>query len=197
MPVSLAAAAIAAAPSRGRRPVSTRRTALTLGRASGPYTTRVMHVVRYGGVVVLAAGVLAAAGPLACARAGRPAVGTGAPADRSHTSRALDAAVWGSRPVSRVEELLAGYVAGVAVTSTPGGYTVRVRGAASLTGDAEPLYVVDGLPLVPQGTRTLDGLNPADVLRVEVLKDPVDLSFYGVRGAHGVIRITTKRASAR
>lgn len=178
------------------------RIAPTLGQAGGPYTTRVTHVVRYGGAVVLAAGVLAtgvlaAAGPLACARAGRPAVGTGALGSRPHTAPGLDAAVWGGRPVSRVEDLLAGYVAGVAVMPTPGGYTVRVRGAASLTGDAEPLYVVDGLLLVPHGARTLDGLSPADVLRVEVLKDPADLTFYAVRGAHGVIRITTKRASAR
>jgi TonB-dependent SusC/RagA subfamily outer membrane receptor len=126
-----------------------------------------------------------------------PQGGTGAPAGRPHAAPALDAAAWGGRPVSRVEELLAGYVAGVAVTPTPGGYIVRVRGAASLAGDAEPLYVVDGLPLVPQGTRTLDGLNPADVRRVEVLKDAADLTFFGVRGAHGVIRITTKRARAR
>jgi TonB-dependent SusC/RagA subfamily outer membrane receptor len=99
------------------------------------------------------------------------------------------------RRVSRVEELILGRVAGVQVHRLPGGrYSVRVRGAASIMGDGEPLYVLDGVPLQSLGPgTTLDGIAPADVARIDVLKDAASASIYGVQGANGVILITTRK----
>lgn len=99
------------------------------------------------------------------------------------------------RRVTRVEELILGRVAGVQVHRLPGGrYSVRVRGAASIVGDGEPLYVLDGVPLQSLGPgTTLDGIAPADVARIDVLKDAASASIYGVQGANGVILITTRR----
>jgi TonB-dependent SusC/RagA subfamily outer membrane receptor len=107
----------------------------------------------------------------------------------------LDASAWRGQPVTRIEELLMlGRVPGVQVTRTAGGYEVRVRGAASFVGRADPLYVVDGLPLM---SGTVGGINPADVARIEVLKDAADLAAYGMSAANGVIRITTRRPGSR
>ncbi len=92
----------------------------------------------------------------------------------------------------RVEELLQGRVAGVQVIRLAnGGYRVRIRGAA---GEGEPLFVVDGMPVhsIYPGS-ALNGINPADVARIDVLKDAASTAIYGSRGAHGVILITTRR----
>jgi TonB-dependent starch-binding outer membrane protein SusC len=88
----------------------------------------------------------------------------------------------------------AGRVAGVHVARTADGLSIRIRGASTVLGDPEPLIVLDGQPL-PQGSgaRELALVNPADVARVEVLKDGGSTAFYGVRGANGVLLITTKR----
>ena len=98
--------------------------------------------------------------------------------------------------VKRVEELLAGRVAGVRVIPTAnGGFTIRIRGTGSLTEETEPLYVVDGMAVQVNPGQGLNWLNPADIARIDVLKDPAETSMYGVRGANGVIVITTKRGS--
>ncbi|WP_420128733.1 TonB-dependent receptor plug domain-containing protein [Longimicrobium sp.] len=100
-----------------------------------------------------------------------------------------------SRRVSRVEEMFQGRLAGVAVTRLPGGgYSVRIRGASSLTEGGEPLFVVDGVPLLgARAGHELDGINPADVERIDVLKDAGSAAIYGSRAANGVILITTRR----
>lgn len=54
----------------------------------------------------------------------------------------------------------------------------------------EPLFVVDGTPL-PQGSGGIVFLNPYDITKIEVLRNPADISLYGVRAGNGVIRITT------
>jgi len=96
--------------------------------------------------------------------------------------------------VRRVEELLAGRVAGVRVLPTPnGGFAIRIRGVSTLQGDAEPLYVVDGMAVTVEPGQGLNWLDPADIARIDVLKDAAETSMYGVRGANGVILITTKR----
>lgn len=66
---------------------------------------------------------------------------------------------------------------------------VRIRGLAS-TNNAEPLYVVDGLI-----QENIDFLNPADIESIDLLKDASSSAIYGLRGANGVIAITTKRAA--
>lgn len=105
----------------------------------------------------------------------------------------LDADRLGDIRVGRVEELLMGRIAGVQVhRSANGGYTVRVRGNG--TGTGEPLYVVDGTPLHPVAPgQALIGINPSDVTRIVVLKDAASASIYGSQGANGVILITTRR----
>ena len=98
--------------------------------------------------------------------------------------------------VMRVEELLAGRVAGVRVIPTAnGGFLVRIRGISSRTGETEPLYVVDGMIVQVDPSQGLNWLNPGDIERIDVLKDAAETSMYGVRGANGVILIRTKRGS--
>ncbi|MDB4908560.1 MAG: hypothetical protein JWO05_3344 [Gemmatimonadetes bacterium] len=102
--------------------------------------------------------------------------------------------------VTRIEELIQGHMAGVQVVRTSnGGFSLRIRGASSLGygGDAEPLYVLDGMPM--QSTdlgNVLDGVSPYDIARIDVLKDAGSTASYGVRGANGVVLITTKRSKA-
>ena len=94
--------------------------------------------------------------------------------------------------VTRIEDLLQGRVAGVVVSrNRAGAPSVRIRGAQSLYGDGEPLFVVDGLPLLSGGP--LSGIAPQDIARIDVLKDAGATAIYGSRGANGVIVITTKR----
>ncbi|MFO7922283.1 MAG: TonB-dependent receptor [Bacteroidales bacterium] len=83
-----------------------------------------------------------------------------------------------------------GQVSGVTVTTsnTPGGdATVRVRGLGTIN-DANPLYIIDGVPSGPG-----NNLNPNDIESISVLKDASSAAIYGTRGANGVIIITTKR----
>lgn len=95
--------------------------------------------------------------------------------------------------VTRAEELLRGRFAGVEVLPLPGGgVSVRIRGATSLTLSTEPLYVVDGMPINAEPGGALKWLPPQEIQKIEVLKDIGSTAFYGVRGANGVILITTK-----
>ncbi|MEJ7914059.1 MAG: TonB-dependent receptor plug domain-containing protein, partial [Chitinophagaceae bacterium] len=88
---------------------------------------------------------------------------------------------------------LQGKVAGLSVinSGTPGeAPDVRIRGTVSI-GAVRPLYVVDGI-----FNDNIDYINPNDIESIEVLKDPSSLAIFGVRGATGVIAITTKKARA-
>ena len=99
-----------------------------------------------------------------------------------------------SIPTTNVSQALQGRVAGVEVMASsfrPGsGSRVRIRGNRSLLATNEPLYVVDGIPV----TYTIDDMNPADIENIDVLKDASATAIYGVRGANGVVQITTKKA---
>jgi TonB-dependent SusC/RagA subfamily outer membrane receptor len=97
-------------------------------------------------------------------------------------------------PGQPIEEILKGRVAGVTVTRVDGGLAVRIRGATSIYGNNEPLYVLDGIPIQPGPGGTLQGIDPYDIESIQVLKDPADTALYGMRGANGVIVIKTKRA---
>jgi TonB-dependent SusC/RagA subfamily outer membrane receptor len=116
--------------------------------------------------------------------------GAGAsPAD----SRTVDVeAMHGAGGAVRMEDLLVGRLAGVQVLSVPGGVVVRIRGASTLMGVQEPLYVVDGMPIEP-GPGGLLAISPGDIATIEVLKDAASTSYYGVRGANGVVIIRTRR----
>lgn len=95
-----------------------------------------------------------------------------------------------STPVLRVEQALQGRTPGVQVTSLSGQPgeepTVRVRGIGT-TGNAKPLYIVDGLAV-----GGIDYLNPGDIESIDVLKDAASAAIYGARAANGVVLITTK-----
>ena len=96
--------------------------------------------------------------------------------------------------IVRVEELLQ-RLPGVTVTRRgDGNYAIAVRGASSLStySNAEPLFVLDGMP-VADGTALLNGLSPQDIERIDVLKDS-EASIYGARSANGVILIRTRHA---
>lgn len=98
------------------------------------------------------------------------------------------------------EQLIAGKVAGVQVTQNSGepggGISVRIRGGSSLLGGNSPLYVVDGIPLNPDGVsgsrNALSFINPADIADITILKDASAAAIYGSRAASGVVIITTK-----
>lgn len=127
----------------------------------------------------------------------RVAVGYGTQDARYLTGAiaSIDAEGQSQPRVNRVEEMLQGRLAGVQVLRTAGGgYSVRVRGASTLMGDSEPLFVIDGVPLhnVIPG-HALAGINPADVARIDVLKDAGSAAIYGSKAANGVILITTRR----
>ena len=110
-----------------------------------------------------------------------------------------------------IDNLLQGKIAGLNVSSTvdaPGAASlVTIRGANSLRGDNQPLYVIDNIPQSSTGefinsggsgtfsiaTNGLSSLNPADIESIEVLKDASATAIYGSRGANGVILVTTKR----
>lgn len=97
----------------------------------------------------------------------------------------------------RVEDLLVGRVSGVRVQQSARGIRVIIRGQNSIVGSSEPLYVVDGMPIEAAPGRALIGLNPRDIESIRVLKDPVETSMYGMRGANGVVIIKTLTTSSR
>jgi outer membrane receptor for ferrienterochelin and colicin len=76
---------------------------------------------------------------------------------------------------AQVEERLAGRFPGVYVVRTPsGGFSIRIRGASTVLGNREPLYVVDGIAVEATPGRGLDWLNPSDIERIDVLKNPAE-----------------------
>ncbi|MCE2789103.1 MAG: SusC/RagA family TonB-linked outer membrane protein [Saprospiraceae bacterium] len=98
------------------------------------------------------------------------------------------------------QELLAGKVAGVAITtdgSPGGGAKIRIRGESSLSASNNPLIVIDGVPLDDGGVNgsrnPLNIINPNDIETFTVLKDASAAAIYGNRASGGVILITTKK----
>jgi TonB-linked SusC/RagA family outer membrane protein len=127
-------------------------------------------------------------------------------------------------PLTSVDQALTGRAGGVQINQSNGqagaGTSIRIRGGNSLNGTNEPLFVVDGFPIIndnaayaaggplgltnsgagnpgqgnPNGA--LNWLNPADIASIEVLKDASSTAIYGSRGANGVIIVTTKKGKA-
>ena len=94
--------------------------------------------------------------------------------------------------LSITEQALHGQVAGVEVLDRPGGgIAVRIRGVSSIMAGTDPLYVVDGMPVLLTNNG-LDWLNVKDIKKIEVIKDIDAKALYGARGANGVVLITTK-----
>ena len=120
-------------------------------------------------------------------------------------------------PLKSVDQLLQGQLAGVDVKITSGrpgaASKVRIRGTNTITGDAEPLWVIDGVPMqknVPSMNTSqiksgdfdnifatgIGSLNPNDIESITVLKDASAAAIYGSRAANGVIVVTTKHGQA-
>ncbi len=127
----------------------------------------------------------------------------------------------GEVPLTSVDQILSGRAGGVQINQSNGqagaGTSIRIRGGNSLNGTNEPLFVIDGFPIIndngafaaggplgltnsgsgnggqgnPNGA--LNWLNPADIASIEVLKDASATAIYGSRGANGVIIVTTKK----
>lgn len=95
------------------------------------------------------------------------------------------------QPVANVSSALQGLATGVSVTSNSGSpgsaSTIRIRGVGTVN-DAEPLYVVDGMPVTD-----INYLSASDIQSMEILKDASASAIYGSRGANGVILITTQK----
>ena len=110
-------------------------------------------------------------------------------------------------PVAGLDAALQGKVPGVQVTQNAGnpgnGITVRIRGPASLNAGNQPLYVVDGVPIIQddltqlglggQDVTGVTGISPDEIASIDILKDAAAAAIYGSRGSNGVVMITTKR----
>ncbi len=110
-------------------------------------------------------------------------------------------------PVSNMQSALVGKAAGVQITQingkVEGGVKMRIRGISSISSSQEPLYVIDGMPLINDDESTtvapinpLISLNPNDIESIEILKDASSAAIYGARGTNGVVLITTKSGRA-
>ena len=115
------------------------------------------------------------------------------------------------KPSTNFSSSLQGKAAGVQITSDNGvagaSTSVRIRGVNTLSGGAEPLYVIDGIPLMNDdisesssrngyNISPLSLINPNDIENITILKDASATAIYGSRGANGVILITTKSGSS-
>lgn len=109
-------------------------------------------------------------------------------------------------PVSNIGTLLQGSASGVQVTNSsgqPGAATqIRIRGTGSFNASNDPLYVIDGVPVISgnfsalgtsSGLDILSTISPSDIESISVIKDAAAASLYGSRAANGVIVITTKK----
>jgi TonB-linked SusC/RagA family outer membrane protein len=98
--------------------------------------------------------------------------------------------------VASTIDAIKGQIAGVDVQSTGGrpgqNPTVRIRGRRSISASNDPLYVVDGIPLI-DGPASMADINPNDIASMQVLKDAAATAVYGSRGANGVILVSTNR----
>jgi len=105
--------------------------------------------------------------------------------------------------ITSPEQLIAGKVAGVQITSNGGapgsGSTIRIRGGASLNASNDPLIVIDNVPLSNNGisgvANPLSLINPNDIESFTILKDASAAAIYGSRASNGVIIITTKKGA--
>jgi TonB-dependent starch-binding outer membrane protein SusC len=112
-----------------------------------------------------------------------------------------------NKPVLSPQELLQGQAAGVQMVNSSGVLgaqaNIRIRGAASITGGGQPLFVVDGVPMTDDVRSTAQGagtglnplmnINPSDIESMTVLKDAAAVAIYGSRGSNGVVVIKTKK----
>lgn len=225
--------AASASPLAGARVVVRGTTLSTVTDAAGAYTLRARvspgeytlvatQLGRQSGSVTVRLGtqtaVQVAAIPLAEAAITLDELivtGTAAPTSRraiGNSVSSVDAQQLSETPALTIDQALQGRVSGAIITSntgTPGGgVSIRLRGTSSITGGAEPLYIVDGVIVdnnadeqINVGYRSnpvnrLADLDPADIERIEILKGAAAAALYGSRANNGVVQIFTKRGRA-
>lgn len=114
-----------------------------------------------------------------------------------------DAAIKKSVPTS-IDQVLQGRAAGVQIqanSGTPGASSaIRIRGTNSLNATNQPIFVIDGVIIDSttdsESSNPLSGINPSDIVSMDILKDASATAIYGARASNGVIMITTKRGKA-
>jgi len=110
-------------------------------------------------------------------------------------------------PLPTLESALQGRASGVFINSGSGklgqALQIRVRGTSSISAGNQPLFVIDGVPIIttPMGTydepdNPLAAISPDDIESMEVLKDAASSAIYGARASNGVVLITTKKGRA-
>src|SRR5437763_3343115 len=130
--------------------------------------------------------------------------GTRLKKDLTGSVSAITAKDFNKGSITTPEQLIAGKVAGVQVTSNGGapgsGSTIRIRGGASLNASNDPLIVIDGVPVdfggISGAANALSLINPNDIESFAVLKDASATAIYGARASNGVIIITTKKGKS-
>ncbi len=123
--------------------------------------------------------------------------------DATGSVEAISAKDFAQGAITSPQDLLVGKAAGVVVNSLSGeagaGTQIRIRGGASITGNNDPLIVLDNIPLETSGisgmANPLSTLNPNDIESITILKDASATAIYGSRASNGVIIIKTKRGS--
>jgi TonB-dependent starch-binding outer membrane protein SusC len=140
--------------------------------------------------------------------------GTAAPTARRAIGNAVStvsARELQNTPATTIDQALQGRVSGAVITSntgTPGGgVSIRLRGTSSITGGAEPLFIIDGVIIDNNADQQLNlgyrsnasnrlaDLDPNDIERIEVLKGAAAAALYGSRANNGVVQIFTRRGS--
>lgn len=117
--------------------------------------------------------------------------------------------IFKDQPVTSIDQMIQGRAAGVQVVTNSGdpgsGVDIRIRGAGSVSGGNDPLYIVDGIPIIStpydnsssgQNVARINpiaDINPSDIERIDILKDANASAIYGARAANGVVVVTTKR----
>ena len=136
--------------------------------------------------------------------------GSGLPTERrqlGNTVASISAADIELANPTAVDQALAGKVAGAVVSQNSGdpagGISIRLRGASTVLGSSDPLYIVDGVIIDNSSAQLIDlggnaqnrlvDINPADIERIEVVKGAAAAALYGSRANNGVVQIFTKR----
>ena len=133
--------------------------------------------------------------------------GTSTRENLSGAVASVQANQFANTPMAGIDGAIQGRAAGVQVVQNAGnpgvGITVRIRGSASISASNQPLYVIDGVPMLRdefsqlglggQDITAVTGINPDEIESIDILKDAASAAIYGSRASNGVVMITTKR----
>jgi TonB-linked SusC/RagA family outer membrane protein len=137
--------------------------------------------------------------------------GDQSPRDKIGAVTSVTADMLAGQPTTTIDQMIQGQASGVQVVSNsgdPGGGTsIVIRGQGSISAGNDPLYVIDGIPIISTPfdnsnaaanyarSNPIADLNPNDIQKIDILKDASAAAIYGARAANGVVLITTKRGT--